>query len=499
MKTKKQEFGQFFTNPIIADFMSELVYSNNADFVLDPAVGEGIFLKTLTNKSKKDLNFIAYDIDDEMITKSSEILSKNVQYKNEDYLLSTLEVYPDIIICNPPYNKFQEIPNRNIYINLFKEKYGIKLSGYSNLCMYFLIKSLFELKENGKCIYIVPYEFLNTGYGTVIKDFFVKSKYLKTIYKFDNSISLFDDALTTSCILFFEKTCQEKVEFVLIKDIKEIETKKFKHTKSYYYCDLDCKEKWNTYFEHNIPKEYKNLIDFSQIARAKRGIATGGNTFFALNKQQIEKYGLSKGSLVKCICKSPDIKKLIFSEADFNQLYLSNKKVYLFDGNQASTISDYAYIAFGEENKYHESYLNSHRSPWYLLEEKSVAPIWISVFSRSKFKVIRNETQSKNLTTFHGIYFQDKYNSETYINVFYCYLLTPVCQDLFDNCKREYGGGLDKFEPNDLNNAKVLDISLISNGDVNKILDLYNELRKQNKEPSSIISDLNEIFKLYIA
>ena len=245
MRTKKQEQGQFFTNPIIANFMCDLVYHKSAQSVLDPAVGKGIFLTCLEKKSAHDIQGLAYDIDSEMINIASGIANKNIQFKNEDYLLSEIKNKPDIIICNPPYNKFQEIPNRNKYIELFKEKYNFVISGYSNLCIYFLMKSLFELNENGKCAYIIPFEFFNTGYGERIKEFFIQSKFLKEIYIFDSKLSLFDDALTTSCILLFEKKEHEKIKFVSINNIEEIKNERFKSSKNYYYSELNHKEKWS--------------------------------------------------------------------------------------------------------------------------------------------------------------------------------------------------------------------------------------------------------------
>ncbi len=498
MKSKKQELGQFLTNPNIARFMSELVYNKNAQIVLDPAVGEGIFLQCLKKNKTDQLQFIAYDVDETMIDKSKSCVKANVEYINKDYLLSEIETQPDIIICNPPYSKFQEITNRKEYIKLFKERYNFKISGYSNLCVYFLIKSLFELKVGGKCAYIIPFEFLNTGYGEQIKEFFIQSKYLKTIYKFDSNIPLFDDALTTSCILLFEKKEHENVEFILVEDINEVDNKYFKNVKSYSYGELNHKEKWNIYFSAESAPMYNNLIDFSKIAKVKRGVATGGNAFFALNKDQIDSLGLSSDTLVRCVCKSPDIKNLVFKEKDFHNLYLSNKKVFIFNGEQATSKNDFEYIKFGEENNYNKSYLNSHRSPWYSLEKKEIAPIWISVFNRASLKVVRNETQTKNLTSFHGVYLNDDYNNDRYINIFFCYLLTPICRRLLQNSKREYGGGLDKFEPNDLNNARIINISLITDDDSARILDLYQQLKSEENNSTKIIQNLNNIFESYL-
>lgn len=122
----------------------------------------------------------------------------------------------------------------------------------------------------------------------------------------------------------------------------------------------------------------------------------------------------------------------------------------------------------------------------------------MSVFNRDSLKVIRNTTQAKNLTTFHGVYLNERFDDERYINILYCYLLTPTCHRLLRINKREYGGGLDKFEPNDLNNALIIDISSISNEDSIKILTLYDQLKKESNK-MGIIGDLDAIFESYLS
>lgn len=500
MRSQKQKKGQFFTNSTIANFMCDLVYFKNAKYVLDPAIGKGAFWEAFNKKGVHSFRWLAYDIDPKMISIARDVSNNNIEYRNEDYLLSEIKIKPDIIICNPPYNKFQEIPNRNEYIDFLKEKYNFTISGYSNLYIYFLMKSLFELNENGNCVYIVPFEFLNTGYGERIKEFFIQSKYLKAIYKFDNNVLLFDDALTTSCILFFEKKEHEQVEFVSIKSISETEEKCFKSKSLYYYNELNPKEKWNKYFsidEKNI-NAYNNLTNFSNIAKVKRGIATGGNAYFTLSKREIESTGISFDSLDKCICKSSDVKKLIFQESDFEELYSLNKKVHIFNGANATSKCDFDYIKFGEINGFDKGFLTSHRSPWYYIENRRIAPIWISTFNRSVLKVVRNETSSKNLTTFHGVYLNGKYDDDKTANILFCYLLTPISQHILRRNKREYGGGLDKFEPNDLNNAQILNVDILSNDDSDRILSLYEQLKQNEQYCVEIIEILNKIFSSYL-
>lgn len=488
MINNKKQLGQFFTGPQIADFMAKLVIDGSTENVLDPAAGAGVFLEAV-HKMNENMKLYSYEIDDKVIKELKENCKFEYELKNEDYLYDEIEMRYDSIICNPPYNKFQEIQDRKELIADFKKRYQITLSGYTNYCIYFLIKSLNELKSGGKCCYIIPYEFLNCGYGEIVKKYFLGQKYLKTIYKFDNHLKLFDDAATTSCILYFEKEEHEQIDFVNIAGVEELQTGNFKNIISYDYKDLDFQEKWIKYYQSNEEKtDYKNLVMLNKIGKVKRGIATGNNKYFSLNKEKIKELKLSKDVCIPCITKSPDMKSLKFTKEDFHKLYNENKNVYIFDGTKAATQEDKNYIKYGEKMKYNKSYLTSHRSPWYSMEEKEISPIWISVFSRNKLKIIRNEAKVKNLTTFHSLFINDK----SLENLYFCYFITPIAQEILFQNKREYGEGLDKFEPNDLNNSYVLDVNIMSDEDKNKVLNIYDQL------DDTKIEQLNTIFTKYI-
>lgn len=495
MSNRKKELGQFFTDPNIAKFMAKMAISDNTKNLLDPAVGPGIFVEKAHELSKK-LNIECFEVDNKMIDEYKKNINFDTSIKNEDYLYSTTELF-DAIICNPPYNKFQKIKDRKELIKLFEKKYGIKLSGYTNYCMYFLIKSLNEIKTNGKCIYIIPYEFMNAGYGEVIKEYLLRDKKLTKIIRFDSQIKLFDDAMTTSCILCFENKNNDYIDFINVDSLEDFDyicnnNYETVEIKRYSYSDLDAKEKWLKYF--NVEKEnYKNLIQFKDYSKVKRGIATGSNNFFNLNVEMINKYKLSKEVCIPCVTKSPDIKKMIITNSYFDELVSQGKKMYIFDGRNKKSKFDDEYIQYGESMNVDKSYLNSHRVPWYGIEDKDSAPIWISVFSRDKLKIIRNELMIKNLTTFHGIY--PNFKDEESINIFYCYLITPIAQKILRMNKREYGEGLDKFEPNDLNNAKILDFSVIEKKDKIEILKIYEILKNTDVVP---IERLEEIFLKYL-
>ncbi|MBR6450432.1 MAG: N-6 DNA methylase [Fibrobacter sp.] len=498
-KTVQKQFGQFFTDALIARLMVRWALKNNAKNFLDPAVGPGIFPQ-MANELNGKIKKTVVEYEPSMIAKFKEDNKYNVNLVCSDYLAFDPEIKFDAIVCNPPYNKFQAIPNRDSYRELFSKKYGVCLSGYTNLCIYFLVKSINELGEGGRCCYIIPYEFLNTGYGVVVKQYLLCKRMLRGILKFDSTTNLFSDVITTSCILFIENKKFDGCYFInssSIPDLEKFDFDEFSAKQPAFfrkYENLDCNEKWIKYFENKKKNvESRNLIPLSLVGKVKRGIATGSNTFFSLNRTKIKEFRLSSETCVPCVSKSPDIKTLIFDKKEFEKLYSMDKKVFLFNGEDASTDYDRSYIKHGEQIEVNKGFLTSHRTPWYALENKPPAPIWVSVFNRGNIKVIRNEAGVKNLTTFHGLYTNGLNEQE--INILFCYLLTSTANRILKQNKREYGDGLDKFEPNDLNNSKIIDVKNLAGEIKSRVLTCYNQLKNSHSDSRVVIQELDYIFR----
>ncbi|MDE6687760.1 MAG: hypothetical protein K2K17_10640 [Lachnospiraceae bacterium] len=128
-----------------------------------------------------------------------------------------------------------------------------------------------------------------------------------------------------------------------------------------------------------------------------------------------------------------------------------------------------------------------------MLEAKKPAPILVCVFNRNRIKVIRNEAGIKNLTNFHGLYLTN--DDEDFSNIMFCYLLTPLAQELLYLSRREYGNGLTKFEPDDLTNADIVDLRIIDKKDKKRILEIYAKIKEANAE--IMVEKLDAIFRKY--
>lgn len=495
-----KKYGQFFTPIEIVNYMIRYIPKTNNLNILDPSFGLGVFSLALSKQYINQIKeIVGFEIDTNLIKYNKELFDNsskvNIQY--EDYLLSNWDNKYDFIIANPPYYKHHFIKNKQYLKEMFKEKTNFDFDITTNIYIWFLIKSINQLSKNGRLAYIIPSEFLNANYGEKIKQYLIKNNILERIIKFDFNTDVFDDAITTSCILFIDNNkTSDLIHFSNIHDIKDL-NKKYDDLETFTYkaIDLDPYKKWITYFKNQIPLQNENLILFSDIAKAKRGIATGANNYFTFNKSKQKKYHISDEALIPCICKSSLLKHTqILTEEVLNNFIQDNQEVFLFNGINKKSEFDEKYIQFGEDQKVHEKYLTSKRKPWYKPEERKSADFLVGVFHRKELKFILNETNALNLTCFHGVYLND--TSLDIKKLLFLYLSCPVSYELFILEKREYGNGLSKFEPNDINKSHILNFSKISSDDLNTLHSFANKYIKNLD--TSLIEKANKIFRGYI-
>ena len=288
------------------------------------------------------------------------------------------------------------------------------------------------------------------------------------------------------------------------------------------YEQLKPDEKWRAYLYQENSTTYKNLTDLSEFCHVSRGIATGANDYFCMSQSKMEMYGIPENAVMPCICRSADVKKAVFTKEDFDELSRADKTVYVLNiegepevqskkralsagpEEEKKVRTEYSveekrsivdYIEKGEAEGIHKKHLVSCRHPWYSMEKKPPAPIWVSSACRGGIKFVRNLAGVNTLTTFHSISINKEY--EDYTDIIFCYFLTPIAQSIIRNNRKEMGNGLDKFQPGDLNSAKMLNIRVISQNDLDRIGEIYGNMLLH--EETGHIEKLNNIFLTYLS
>lgn len=491
----RKKYAQFFTPELISDFMASWVVGDKKGRldILEPAFGLGVFSRSLY-KLNPQIRVVGYDIDKTIYEYASQNFANhkyNVCINNENYLMASWTDKFDGIICNPPYLKFHDYDNSTL-IPLVNSKLHTRLNGFTNIYTLFLLKSIYQMKEGAKMAYIIPSEFLNSDYGVEVKRTLIQSGVLKHVIIVDFTQCAFDDALTTACILLCENDANsDTIHFSSISNIEELHSSLTIY-RTYALNQLNPEVKWKQYYEDTRSSRYNNLVPFSTFAKVSRGIATGANNYFTFKASKIDSFNIPESTFRRCICHAADVKSQIFTEDDYDSLVNDNKTVFLFNGcTNENEPHVRKYIRIGEDIGVDKKYLTASRTPWYSLENRRPSEIWVSVFNRNGLRFIRNKAGVYNLTTFHCVYNTGVIDTD----ILFAYLVTNVAKEIFLDNSRQYGNGLVKFEPNDLNKGNVVDLRELTTEEKALILRASNALYHYDNLNTQTISVLDDFFR----
>ena len=452
----RKTLGQFFTPPEVANFMVRWVLQSGVNGTHDPGFGLGAFLDAAPEEAHE--TFTGSEVDPKILeyweSRSSPDASK-VSVRQEDYLLSWGRKFGNIV-CNPPYMRFQKFLNRKVVFKEFEERLNVRLPGYINTASAFLLKSMYELQMGGRLAYIMPLEFLNTGYGELVKRKLNADSHLAAIISISCERDIFPDATTSVGIILYDSAQRfSRTQFFKAKTIESLDAiLHSKPTAEVPHRQLVSDDNWLLYFDESpIVFDHAKTVPLAHYGRFSRGIATGANKFFTLKPSRAKELGLADSEVVPSITKSMQIGAPIFTEADYNALMQRDERMLLFNANGKVSDNARAYIRYGELKGFNQGFITRNRSPWYKMEKRNPSPLLLGVFSRGGYKVVRNRTNVLNLTCFHG--FQPNIWGENYIDRLFLYLHSATGREIASMSMRRYGDALDKFEPNDLNKVSV--------------------------------------------
>lgn len=469
-KEHRRRFAQFFTPKSSAALMAEWVTQNAPNELLDPALGTGILARAV-NERVPGVRIIGYEIDSAIATaarKAAALSKLNLELRESDFFDSPVQQKYDSIIANPPYLRHHDLPNSAGRISQISAECGVRLSGLTNAYTLFLLSCCRRLKPGGRLAFIVPTEWTNSNFGKPIKEYLIENKLLRTIIYVCHSNTVFDDALTTACIVLVENadpsTGDVKTVFVssdaempkLDEIISNTAHRPDLLIRDVPFGQLLAASKWDDLIRRGDTVVPEGFVPLRELATTKRGIATGANAFFHIPLVKAKEFGLEENRLIPCVGKATDVTRLTFTGKDFEELIQKGRPTHLINFTGILSAEESNYIEQGERDGIHQRYLTKKRSPWYSNERVSIAPIWASVFGRETMRFILNEAGVANLTAFHGIY--PKSNNTLLERALVAALNSSVVQDVMKSEMRVYGGGLNKVEPRDLLDVKVPDL-----------------------------------------
>ena len=238
-KAKRKKYGQFFTSKETAVFMAELFSipkGSHSISILDPGAGSGILsvalLERLESNAEIDsIELVCYENDANIVdllrsnlawarTHSTKDISVTVITDN--YILSQMLDYNGMLGANPDADKFDLIIGNPPYMKIAKDAPEAAAMpdvcyGAPNLYFLFAAMSMFNLKEDGEMVYIIPRSWTSGAYFQRFRRRFFEEGALEHIHLFVSRDKVFEkESVLQETIIIKAKRTQSKPKTITI-------------------------------------------------------------------------------------------------------------------------------------------------------------------------------------------------------------------------------------------------------------------------------------------
>ena len=238
-KTQRKKYGQFFTSKETAVFMAELFdtqIEKTSISVLDPGAGSGILSVALIEKLEKidkinHLDLVCYETDQNVIPLLCSNLEWICQHSrldisfqiiSENYITSQIAEYNGMIGANPNPQKYDLVIGNPPYMKVSKDAQEARAMqdvcyGAPNLYFLFMTMSLFDLKENGEMVYIIPRSWTSGAYFTHFRKKLLDNGVIEHIHLFVSRDKVFEkESVLQETIIVKIRKAKEKPENITV-------------------------------------------------------------------------------------------------------------------------------------------------------------------------------------------------------------------------------------------------------------------------------------------
>ncbi|MBP6456335.1 MAG: N-6 DNA methylase [Chitinophagaceae bacterium] len=392
-----KDFGAYYTPEYVARFFAKYVCKKytEKDFdslkILEPAVGSGIFLRTLletqiekriSNESVLNVdtlfnNVTGIDID------PNACLSTNLSLTLLHYIFNKTFPKPAIIegdsldimldMTNAK-NKVDVIISNPPFINLDKkeqpiiEKCKAILEGLNNgkvdVYQAFIKLSIDLLNPNGLGLFVLPHNFLISASSKKLRNYLLEHCTIELLADL-SSINVFDKVGTYTILLIFRKRSNTQIEnsvswlmkcrssvgdaLQLVLDEIESEEKQYQIYKADNYFKTDGEWYLLNKLEFDLQIKIKSNVKIDNFLKLNQGIVTGKDDIFKIDAKSVSK-----------------------EDSILYKQYLPDKKInaYSFETNKVELV----YFPFINHELISEDVLeNLYPKTWnYLLSKKNI-------------------------------------------------------------------------------------------------------------------------------
>lgn len=342
----------------------------------------------------------------------------------------------DLVLANPPYVRHEEIPE-DIKNDLFNNYSGGQIQPVekkSDLYCYFYLRANQLLRPNGTQIFICSNTWLDVGFGIPLQEFLLTKCSVELIMSSEYERQFSSAAVNTIISKITKKIPSQTTNINFMNLLSDFEnaTRNFDPTlirlKQIGQTDLlnAGKQEGVGYVGNKLslhchaPDEYFNLLEqefmvpLKNLAIIRRGITSGLNSFFYIERSKAEDLQIEP-EFLKPLLKSPSectTYKVDTENSNFLVFICNLRRSYLANTKALE------YITWGEKQvtkgrqkqrqgiKWPETASVSNRVNWYGISPRSTADFFCNRFFHSKYFFVFGDDLIDDQTFYGG-----KFNS----------------------------------------------------------------------------------------
>ena len=514
--------GTYYTPQRLADYIVYRLFKeggyefSNTLNVLEPSVGDGIFLDALLNGNyykhsknplkAEDIPFMlidAVEIDPEVAssTKSKtktydEVLGK-VKVNHADclnFFLNTSKKY-DLIIGNPPYVRRRNMSKQSQDLcALVHEASGLKDKKPKNLWTAFFAGAKKLLNDKGVIAFVLPTDLLQVKYTQEIREILYED--FERVEIFSLNWIYFDDIEQDVVILICSNGHgKSRPKFCHINSLEDLEQPK--HYEDYDNSQRATLNKWTNYLLS--ADEFKLLDGLHESIKPRQvrdycvsgaGIVTAANDFFIVDQSTVKKHNLEKIAKPTIKKSSSMFPAVVLTDDDIHKKSEEGAELFFLnfpdEPKNAFPDSYRSYLKIGEEQDIHLRYKMLKRVNWYAVPSVWNSEAFFTKRSNIFPRIIKNDAKAYVTDAFYRIHMKDGTELERFALTFHN-TFTFIYAELSG---RFYGGGVLELTPNEFKGLPVPDV-------LNKVnpkkLATLDTLLRAGKTPGEILDFTDKI------
>lgn len=444
--------GAFYTPAAIVEPMVEWALAQDPARIVDAGCGSGRFAAEIARRDPA-LPIVAVDRDPlaTLLTRAALAVlgAECAVVLHADYLSLTLPAIPGRTawLGNPPYVRHHDLePEVKRWAATAGAALGHPVSSLSGLHAYFFLATALHAAPGDVGAFVTSAEWLDVGYGALIRQLLMDGLGLGSLHVLEPTAVPFAGVMTTAAIACFRAGARpERVRLETVADLEALDG--LEGGRALPREQLELSHRWTGLLRPQVAA--MPGVSLSTIGSVSRGVVTGANDYFLLTRVRAVELGivewcrpaitsaeevLDAGGVVRDGAE----RRLLFAPPrDVDRKAHPDLDRYLRQGERRQ----------GDEPALKDRYITSHRTPWWHHGPLRVPPIVASYMARRPPVFALNPDGLAVVNIAHGLYPHRELTEEE-LGALVLHL--NGLRESFRGRGRTYHGGLEKFEPGEM-------------------------------------------------